>query len=712
MADWLQQIPPHLRDAMRTAFDAISQQIPSVPTVSNQPGMSNSSALQSSCNINTTRDNRSGLSIHLFLQSTNLFDTISQVAGSQYQTNNGNHSVLLTNSPNPEQSLLSGSNIFLTQEYHEKKALTTNVGLNNSEEDSAEELPFYDRTLPLALHDPEEIRRKKIEDLIIPRNTTAVYLRLNYKHHTDPEYRKIRLVAEQALAQPPVPFHCNIRWSQIRKKATREMLIGKVQIAIGLDRDICLSIILGLIETHNRRKAKPINEQNRAANIPILRGRRVTTGKYVNRKRKNKGLSSKSTTQNTDPSAVLGNDTSQSSNSIGMLDSSNIAQTNATLESTTKSSSPSIENSDFSYKTPVMRLIPGDNHKVKGQKRFRNEMISKSELVQAKKQRLADLQAKSHQDRNDTISSHLNHEEEKAIDLVEQQWTSDIPNSQGLEYKVLVKNIGKISSFHFSWSFEEFLSKVDLDRHCNQAWYKIGKGSTNIMDSIESYTKFIEAVASNTTGHLPAIWPHTDQDWFSSEISSNEDELYYSSPCAIKNTKTKVKNKVGKAKEIATNSQAFEDSLSETQSSPLSSAPGTPYQQSDEQIENTCSISTEDNYDQSSNSSTPNVEQSLEIPAEENKTTRTDGRYYIDYAEHALVAALNIEQPAGLGVENIVQPEVIKAPRHDVTTSKRVTRSSQAQIPKTTDSPMQQPEIQPEIQPFINKLTKRKSRKF
>lgn len=87
---------------------------------------------------------------------------------------------------------------------------------------------------------------------------------------------------------PPHPFKVGMTWTSVKNRATRELLVQKVQKALqewNCTEKIALAVILSL--THNRRCNK---NQERNASIEanggvVKRGRPPTHGKYCGRKK-------------------------------------------------------------------------------------------------------------------------------------------------------------------------------------------------------------------------------------------------------------------------------------------------------------------------------------------------------------------------------------------------------------------------------------------
>lgn len=102
------------------------------------------------------------------------------------------------------------------------------------------------------------------------------------------EYIRRRRIAKKALSRDPHPFKISTKWSSVKNRATRELLIKKVQKALeqwDYSADIALNIILSL--THNRRRNR---NRERNADIGakggvIKKGRPPTHGRYCGKRK-------------------------------------------------------------------------------------------------------------------------------------------------------------------------------------------------------------------------------------------------------------------------------------------------------------------------------------------------------------------------------------------------------------------------------------------
>ncbi|KAI5794997.1 hypothetical protein EDC01DRAFT_727922 [Geopyxis carbonaria] len=159
---------------------------------------------------------------------------------------------------------------------------------DSEEEDPEEEDSEEEEELPPGTLEPEELRLKKINAMLITADATPPFRRPGYAHHTHPEYLGRRRLVKKALAQKPDKFYCDKPWSSLKGKA-RENQISKAQKALGLeDRDICLSVILGLISTQSRLTNRVRHREMLASdpNFKPKRGRPVVHGKYAGRQKR------------------------------------------------------------------------------------------------------------------------------------------------------------------------------------------------------------------------------------------------------------------------------------------------------------------------------------------------------------------------------------------------------------------------------------------
>ncbi|KAI5807212.1 hypothetical protein EDC01DRAFT_626129 [Geopyxis carbonaria] len=531
--DWLQQVPPHLVGAILALLAQPFPPITAYPTPLADPPLDPSL-------VNSNPDSNIPNELH---QST-ADPTEAQICGRKL-TSSVAASIAKPKHNNFQQKGLGGEI---------SKCKGKLLQLETEQEDEYEELPKIDEEfepLPgvpsattVSSIDPEQVRLKKIHDLIIPTVNTAVYKRLGYKHHTDPEYRKIRIAAEAALMQPPLPFFCNLRWSEIKKKATREVLIGKVEVAIGLNRDVCLGIILGLIETQSRRATRPINEKAKAEKLPVPRGRPKQHGRYANRVRKTRiatkgqqaGVPASTSSAGISLASVVKNTLSSSSFSPPLNLESPLSPVLATTPATSLSVSVTSE---------------GETSPVSSSKRKRlgnNPSPNlKQDALQQKKNRLADLQNKAHATRAQAGSlisvTGSNDDNIRLSDTVLGSAVSDIHDKDLYdEYPVILDGKG-MKLFYYSWTFQEFLAHIDV-KYAEGAWYKFGSSSTNLIDCPDTYKSFLDKLRAQPQT-FPKVWPRSDNDFISPNHS--EDEDLYSVPVSE-----------AKVQHLQTNSKLFQ----------------------------------------------------------------------------------------------------------------------------------------------------------
>ncbi|KAI5801340.1 hypothetical protein EDC01DRAFT_764860 [Geopyxis carbonaria] len=355
---------------------------------------------------------------------------------------------------------------------------------------------------------PQEIQQKKIDLIYAPADTLAVYKRLGYKHQTDPAYRRIRIQAERALAQEPLRFYCNMRWSSIKKKATRELLVSKVEAAIGLDRDICLAMIIGLIETKCRKIAKPLNDQIKAQGLKANRGRPPAHGRYVGRVRKNK-IGTVNVLEDY-------NSSTSDDETTGSVTNDNVADS-LSLSATHSVALP-------------LALDAVKQSSTKSQ--------NKEEANRSKKARLAALQEKAHTEKNNvqTKVSLLSKPQVQNKNFLKKGSLSafESPNvvlHQGANfleegrYDLFQENVGKVT-MGFRYTLEEFFMEFGLDvpNDTNRVWYKYGNGSNSIIDCTDTYARFLSTVKEHPKC-IPTISLPTEKDWESPNDSDIEDSF-------------------------------------------------------------------------------------------------------------------------------------------------------------------------------------------
>lgn len=127
----------------------------------------------------------------------------------------------------------------------------------------------------------------------LPFSRVPIWQLMGFNSYTDQgqrlEYLRRRRIAKSALEANPALFKIGTPWSAVETSELQELLISKVQDALGewnYHRDVIERIILSITQNYGRQESRAENKEISASGGTVKAGRRATHGRYAGRIRK------------------------------------------------------------------------------------------------------------------------------------------------------------------------------------------------------------------------------------------------------------------------------------------------------------------------------------------------------------------------------------------------------------------------------------------
>lgn len=360
------------------------------------------------------------------------------------------------------------------------------------------------------------------------------------------EYKRQRAIAREALEAKPMQFIIGSKWTDVKTKATRQILIDKVKHALAeynYPDHIILTIIISL--TKNKRRNK-----NRLKNMLIVhnggtvrKGRPIKHGLYSG-KRKSKGkesesshashaLPERSTTAlrperteqevSVDTGPVCAHTSSapaaaqkkpvaakakQTQGSSKQPTSSNAAKPSKESHPKTARKSPWLSKPAETVEEPIL-----DDNDDEDEQRPATKAKEMAPVV------LNVMNTGATQAPVDSIPPAIRKRIAQRFTPPPNAANKEPPSKSSGEYFILVNNSKVVYSL--SLSYKQFRAKWnDQD-----TWYRFSAslGPQNLLDDEDKYKRFLAAVKK--TKDVPVMWVHSDADYM-----SGDDSVYYAAP--------------------------------------------------------------------------------------------------------------------------------------------------------------------------------------
>lgn len=163
-------------------------------------------------------------------------------------------------------------------------------------------------------HDiPKEATDSESEGISrLPFSRVPIWQLMGFDSYTDQgqrlEYLRRRRIAKSALEANPALFKIGTPWSAVETSELQELLISKVQDALGewnYHRDIIERIILSITQNYGRQESRAENKEISASGGTVKAGRRATHGRYAGRIRKGRKAAATPSIGSPSHSAIL-----------------------------------------------------------------------------------------------------------------------------------------------------------------------------------------------------------------------------------------------------------------------------------------------------------------------------------------------------------------------------------------------------------------------